>query len=107
MIKVKDMMFTEVTLISIGACKDAIEFCKRNNLFNDNKKIKDLNIEGDFNNYVYWLKSRDKWKFEYDDKGNLIKETNSYGEEYKWEYKDSEDKFELYEDDKLILTFYR
>ena len=69
--KLKDMKFTEKTLVDTNACQDAIDFCDRNGLF-CNTRIKNLEITGGYRGWEEWLNYRLDWGLEYDTSGNLV-----------------------------------
>ena len=63
-----------------NACKEGIEFIKRNNLLNFPFEL--LNeIKGDHNEYIKWLKECIGSGYEYDENNNLIYYKNSKGYE--------------------------
>lgn len=67
------------------ACKESIDFFKRNNLHNlDWSKVKE--IEGDYNQYLLWWETSNQYTYTYDDKGNILTKTNKNGSVWKYTY---------------------
>ncbi len=67
------MILTKKLLIQWNACQDGIDFCERNNLFGfDLSKIDEIN--GDYRQFIGWLKTEYLIKREYDFNINCIKE---------------------------------
>ena len=82
----KQNTLTVKYLESLGACKEGIEFVKRNGLEGLSLDLLDK-IEGDVSGrFVSWLKEAKKPKFEYDSQGNKTKKTNPNGDVWTWEY---------------------
>ena len=85
--KLKEMPFTKETLVKIGDCQEAIDFCERNELFTSTA-IKDLKIKGYYKGWPEWLKIRLNWGYEYDDQGRLARKTWPDGGFVEYEYDD-------------------
>ncbi len=65
------LRLTEKLLHQLDACDAGIEFCNKFNLFGF--PIDRLHeIDGDFKEYIEWLRSFDYDSFKFDDNGNLI-----------------------------------
>ena len=84
-----------------GACKSGIDFCINNKLigfpFNKIKKI-----QGDYNKYISWLKSKISIIQEYDQNNNLIHYKDSTGNEEHYVVEYYEDgQLKRYEDLKI------
>jgi len=72
-------------LESLNACSDAIDFVERNNLVGF--PVDRLNeVEGDYKDYVSWLKSELSTRREYDSNGNKTLEVDPDGSECRYEY---------------------
>ncbi len=79
------MILTKKLLIQWNACEEGIDFCQRNKLFGfDLSRI--VEIKGDYNNFMYWLKKQLKITREYDSNGNVIKDIFEDGDWYSYEY---------------------
>lgn len=68
-----------------NACKNGIDFVKRNKLIGFPLSMIDQ-VEGDYDDFVSWFKIRIEGEREYDSNGNVIHFKNSYGAEYWQEY---------------------
>ena len=77
--KLKNMKFTEKTLVDIDACQGAIDFCIRNGLF-CNTQIKNLEIAGEYKGWAAWINRKSDWDLGYNTAGNLVKITRSIRE---------------------------
>ena len=72
-------------LESLNACPDAIDFVERNNLVGFPLDRLD-EVEGDYGEYVQWLKKGLSTRREYDSNGNMTLRVNPDGDEYRYEY---------------------
>ena len=72
-------------LESLNACSDAIDFVERNNLVGFPLDRLD-EVEGDYGDYVSWLKSELSTRREYDSNGNKILLVYPSGRETRYEY---------------------
>ena len=69
-----------------GACKKAVVFFERN--FPNGLDLDKYQIIGEYNGWIKWLNRSLQTKFEYDDRGNKIKEIYPNGRSWQWEYDD-------------------
>ena len=80
------MILTVEELNRRGACKEAVVFFERN--FPNGLDLDKYQIIGEYNGWIKWLNSSLQTKFEYDDRGNKIKEINPNGSSWQYEYDD-------------------
>jgi YD repeat-containing protein len=92
-------------LIENGACKEGINFYRRNNL--DGFPIDRLNdIKGDFDGFVWWIKYQvSVVERKFDDKGNKIYHKDSWGDEFHWKYDDKGNRIYERRSDSLVYHY--
>ena len=82
-----DFIINEKNLKSLNACQKGIDFAKK---YFNNLNFKDLEVEGDFKDYFFWLKKELKnGEKIYDKKGNLksYKDSNGFEQFYFYDKK--------------------
>ena len=78
------MILTVEELNRRGACKEAVVFFERN--FPNGLDLDKYEIIGDYNNWVQWLNRSLQTKYEYDNRGNKIKQIDPDGSSWQWKY---------------------
>ena len=78
------MIITAELLTKMKACQESIDFIKRN--YPDGIDLDKYEIKGDFNGWVDWFRTEIMVKYDYDTKGNCIRETYPNGRVYEYDY---------------------
>ena len=87
------------------ACKEGIDFVKRNGLEGLSLDLLDK-VKGDvLGGFVSWLKSNKETKVEHDSQGNRTKETYPYGDVYTYEYDSQGNKTKMTYPDGRVHTY--
>ena len=67
-----------------GACKEAVVFFERN--FPNGLDLDKYQIIGEYNGWIKWLNRSLQTKYEYDNRGNKIKQIDPDGSSWQWKY---------------------